>query len=204
MAEVLRRLVSADAQAVVSRGAGSWLSSSLPPGLDGAWVAKDVVERAEASGAIPHAAAPIVTVRDGVGERWRDKATAVLHKAQASIADVREERMRQAQLAFRWGLALTGFAVVIVLGCVAFAIVGRHDAAVATGGVGVVLQGSGLWLFKITKDANNRLDAIAKDLATIERVRSAFDLIGYIRDPKDRDDAVRGLVERLAGPAVSR
>ena len=129
-------------------------------------------------------------------------AVNALVAARRSTVEFRNERVRQARLAFNVALALSVIGVLIVFGGVILLFIRDSIAPGAiTAGVGAISEIVSLLLFKLSNDANGRLDNVGQDLGLIDKARVAAELAKEIEDPSKRDDAIRAAANALQSTA---
>ncbi len=128
-----------------------------------------------------------------------DAGLQVLDSAFSSTIEVRDERMRQAKLAFNAALTLVILGVLITfLGVLMLWFGSSIEAGSVTIGVGAITEIASLLLFKFNKEANRGLDEVRKELSAIETARVALDMAHKISDLEKRDEAIARLSDKLA------
>lgn len=110
----------------------------------------------------------------------------------------RREKRQQGRITFFAAL----IALVIALGLIFFGVILIYTGTLQAGMVTTassIVSGivSGL-AFVFYKQANDRLDEMAKELVTLERTHTAMEyIVSYIKDEKTRDEAIRDFVRNL-------
>lgn len=122
----------------------------------------------------------------------------LLSTAETDAAAIRLERMRQARIAFN--LALVFSAVGLALLVVTVILVTRHHGSVAalTTAIAGINQLIAVGLFRVSREANDRLDAVARDIGVVKRLGLALSLIDSIDDPTSRDAVIGSAVRSIS------
>jgi hypothetical protein len=127
-----------------------------------------------------------------------------LDEAAKSLRLIRQERIRQARMAFNLALGLIAVGVLIIFAGIVLIFAVNLSAGVVTTACGMVTQVISAILFKFNGQTNDRLDVISRDLASLDRAKSglssAMPYIDQITDPKRRDQAIAELVNKLTVP----
>ena len=110
---------------------------------------------------------------------------------------IRDERLRQARITFNWAVILTIIAVVVIFCGVVLLYWGKITSGVVSTSVGAVTEVIGVVLFKLNRDANNRLDEVGKTLANFEKAQLGMSLIDKMVDESKKDEAIRKLAKYL-------
>ncbi|MEJ1377948.1 MAG: hypothetical protein RPU32_08235 [Candidatus Sedimenticola sp. (ex Thyasira tokunagai)] len=127
-----------------------------------------------------------------------DAAINALKSTHNSIASIRDERMRQAKLAFNAALTLMIIGVVIIfIGIGILMTGGTIESGAITIVSGTISEALSALVFKFNKEANNRLDEIRKELARIEMAKVGLSLAKEIADLDKRDSAIAELTKTV-------
>lgn len=127
-----------------------------------------------------------------------DAALEALDVTYNSTLDIRNERMRQARLAFNVALSLMLIGVIIIFTGIALLWI-KPDLAqgavtVAAGAIVEIVSGL---VFSFNKDANNRLEEVRKELSAIETARVGLSMAKQITDLEKRDNAIADLTKKV-------
>lgn len=127
-----------------------------------------------------------------------DAAISVLDSTYASTSLIRDERMRQAKLAFNSALSLVVIGVLIIfIGVGLLWFNGSVEAGSITVAIGAITEIISVLLFKFNKEANQRLDDVRKELSSIETAKIGLSLAKEINNLEKRDEAIANLASQL-------
>ncbi len=127
-----------------------------------------------------------------------DAALEALDVTYDSTLAIRDERMRQARLAFNAALSLMVIGVVIIFSGVALLwIKPELDQGAITIAVGAITEIISVIVFAFNRDANNRLEEVRKELSAIETARVGLSMAKQISDLEKRDDAIADLTKKV-------
>lgn len=127
-----------------------------------------------------------------------DAALEALDVTYDSTLAIRDERMRQARLAFNAALSLMVIGVIIIfLGVALLWIKPELDQGVVTVAVGAITEIISVIVFAFNRDANNRLEEVRKELSAIETARVGLSMAKQIVDLEKRDDAIADLTKKV-------
>lgn len=119
------------------------------------------------------------------------------------LSTFRGERERQARTSYNLACGVLVVGSLIVLGGVGWMIIGGAvTSAVITSAVGAITSLCSGAIFKLAKEANDRLDAIATDLNRIESTRMSLEIVKLISNEKDRDAAIQKIIANLQTQTV--
>lgn len=128
----------------------------------------------------------------------RDLTESGIATAQRTATNIHRERMRQARFTFNAALSLAVTGILVALTGVALLLLRNTVSTGAiTAAVGTVVEVVSAIIFTLNRDANNRLDAIQRDLSTIHSSQVALRVIGQITDQTKKDDAISELARNL-------
>lgn len=99
---------------------------------------------------------------------------------------VRRERLRQPATSFNAAITLVLLGTVIILGGAVLLFFERTTAGALTAAVGAVSNAMSTLLFRLNRDANNKLDQIAQGLGKLEGSRRALELLAPESRPEER------------------
>jgi hypothetical protein len=127
-----------------------------------------------------------------------DAALEALDLTYDSTLAIRDERMRQARLAFNAALSLMIIGVVIIfIGVALLWIKPELNQGAITVAVGAITEVISVVVFAFNRDANNRLEEVRKELSAIETARVGLSMAKQISDLGKRDDAIADLTKRI-------
>lgn len=89
----------------------------------------------------------------------------------------RRERLRQARITFNTAVSLVLLGTLIILAGVVLLFVERTTAGVLSAAVGAVSNITSALLFKLNRDANDRLDKITVELGRLEGIRRTLEQV---------------------------
>jgi hypothetical protein len=121
-----------------------------------------------------------------------------LAAAETAAVEIRSERMRQARTSFNLAVVSVAAGAVLILLSLILVAADQTSAAVVSTAASTMTQAAALAMFRISRDANRRLDAVASDLSILERLRLALELSDEIADPAARDRVIAETVRALA------
>ena len=114
-----------------------------------------------------------------------------------NLQRTRSERKRQAKWSFNVALTLVVCGVSLIFFGVYMLFRQLITSGSITTGVGVVSNILSGTIFKLHKDANNRLDAMDDDIYIIDSVKVSYALILNIEDEKTRNDELSKLIKSI-------
>jgi hypothetical protein len=117
--------------------------------------------------------------------------------ARGEAQRIRDERLQQARRSFNVALVMSVAGIVVILVSLIFVVQGVVTAGVISAGSGAVCEMIGLLLFRLYEQANDRLDAINRDLTRLLNAELATDLVGQISDQRTRDRVIAKAIEAL-------
>jgi hypothetical protein len=120
-----------------------------------------------------------------------------------NLMNIRQERLRQAQMVFNMALGLTTLGVLIILVGVILLFMGNVPVATVTMVVGAIPEVISAVLFRFNKDTNDRLDKITEDINLIDKTRMGLQIIGQINDSGKRDKAISEIIKNLNSTRAS-
>ena len=121
-----------------------------------------------------------------------------LTTARDSTIRYREERQRQASVAFNMALVMSIVGVLIIFaGVILLFAQQKVTSGAITAGIGGVSEIVSLLLFKLSNDAKGRYDKVARDLDRIILADEAAEIARQIENPAERDETLRKLAESL-------
>ncbi len=127
-----------------------------------------------------------------------DAALEALNTTYDSTLEIRDERMRQARLAFNAALALMIIGVLIIfVGVALLWVKPQIDQGIITVAIGAITEVISVLVFSFNKEANNRLEEVRKELSAIETARVGLSMAKQISDLEKRDDAIAELTRRV-------
>ncbi len=125
-----------------------------------------------------------------------DAAIKALDSTYSSATSIRDERIRQAKLAFNTALILMIMGVVIIFVGIGILLAGGSlESGIITVASGTVSEIISAIVFKFNKETNNRLDEIRKELARIEMAKVGLSIAKEISDLEKRDLAIADLTK---------
>jgi hypothetical protein len=133
----------------------------------------------------------------GAGDQ-NSVAQRLIPTAEARAAAIHAERLRQARLSFNSALVLSVSGVLILLASLGLLLNDLTTQGVVTVVVGSVCEVVAVLAFRLNKEANDRLDAINRDLALLAKTRLISDLINAIPDEKARSRAIVSAIRNLS------
>ncbi len=141
---------------------------------------------------------PQYLTREKEAEIAADAALEVLNSTYQSIAEIRNERMRQAKLAFNVAVTLMIIGVLIIfLGILLLWLKENISSGLITIASGAVSEVLSVIVFSFNKETNNRLDEIRKELSVIETARVGLSIAKQIENLEKRDHAISELSRRI-------
>ena len=126
-----------------------------------------------------------------------ESLTETIRLTREELFNERREKRQQARITFFVALITLILAILFIFFGVVLIYTGKLQAGIVTS-VSSIFSGivSGL-AFAFNKQANDRLDEMAKELIVIERTHTAMEYIFYIKDVKLRDKALSDLAKDL-------
>lgn len=137
-------------------------------------------------------------LRDAETPYARDIALRVVADSYEFLSQRRWERLRQARYTFNAALALVLVGTGVLVAGVVLLYFGRTTAGVITTAMGAVSNFASAIVFKLNKDANDRLDKIQVKLAKLETLRVAVERVEHIEDPVGRESAIGALADDVS------
>jgi len=136
--------------------------------------------------------------REKEAEIAADAALEVLNSTYQSISEIRNERMRQAKLAFNVAVSLMIVGVLVIfLGVLLLWFKEEISSGLITIASGAVSEVLSVIVFSFNKETNNRLDEIRKELSVIETARVGLSIAKQIENLEKRDHAISELSRRI-------
>ncbi len=127
-----------------------------------------------------------------------EAALEALNLTYDSTLEIRNERMRQARLAFNAAILLMIVGVLIIfLGVALLLIKSGIEQGAITVAVGAMIEIISVIVFAFNKDANNRLEEVRKELSVIETARVGLSMAKQITDLDKRDSAIAELTKKI-------
>jgi len=124
----------------------------------------------------------------------------IVTSAEEIAENIRTERIRQARASFNAALSLAILGLLLVFGGVALVLSDVVTAGILASIASAVTESVALLLFRLNKQANDRLDKVNGDLARLSRFRLTMDLVDSISDSRSRDRAVTQALRSLNSP----
>ena len=133
-----------------------------------------------------------------IGEVATENVTVgVIESTYSHLEGIRTERLRQARATFNTALVLVVVGVLIIFAGVVLMYIGQTTAGIVSSAVGVVTEIISAVLFRLNKETNDRLDALAPDLTILERARYGMKFIEHIEDKDARNKAIEELTKDI-------
>lgn len=127
-----------------------------------------------------------------------DAAIKALETTHATVSSIRNERMRQAKVAFNTALVLMVVGVIITfIGLILLIFGGNIEAGIISVISGTVSEIISTVVFRLNKESNNRLDEVRKELSKIEIAKIGLSLAKEIEDSEKRDAAISDLTKTI-------
>jgi hypothetical protein len=120
-----------------------------------------------------------------------------IRQAQDTAAKIQEERLRQARLSFLVALVTSVAGMVVILCGLVAVLTGVVTAGVVTVVSGTVCEAVGLLAFALNRQANDRLDAIRRDLTLLTNTVLVVELVGGLSDKRLQDRAIADAIRVL-------
>ncbi|MGN9805606.1 TRADD-N-associated membrane domain-containing protein [Micromonospora sp. L32] len=141
------------------------------------------------------------SVRGGLTEGdERALSKQIVTSAEGIAENIRTERIRQARASFNAALSLAIVGVLLVFAGVGLVLTDVVTAGVLASIASAVTESAALLLFRLNKQANDRLDRVNADLARLSRFRLTMNLVDSISDARSRDRAVAQALRSLNSP----
>lgn len=120
-----------------------------------------------------------------------------VRQAQETAGKIQEERLRQARLSFMVALITSAVGIAVILAGLVAVMTGVVTAGVVTVVSGTVCEAVGLLAFALNRQANDRLDAIRRDLTLLTNTVVVVELVGGIIDKRARERAIADAIRAL-------
>ena len=124
----------------------------------------------------------------------------IITSAEGIAENIRTERIRQARTSFNAALSMAIAGLLFVFAGVALVLADIVTAGVLASVASAVTESAALLLFRLNKQANDRLDKVNGDLARLSRFQLTMDLLDSISDARSRDRAVTQALRSLNSP----
>jgi hypothetical protein len=121
----------------------------------------------------------------------------IVTSAEEIAGSIRTERIRQARTSFNAALFLAIIGVLLIFVGALLVIAGIETAGVLTAVASAVPQAMAVLLFRLNKQANDRLDKVNNDLERLGRFRLTMDLVDSISDARSKDRAIGQAIRSL-------
>jgi len=122
-------------------------------------------------------------------------------KCYAIPKEIRDERLRQARIAFNASIFLGGAGVLLIFVGVAFLLfTSSVKPATITASIGAVQNVLGVVIYALNREVNKRLDETNAELVRLEKIRVAEDLILRTFDPATREEELRKVLSSFLDP----
>jgi len=109
-------------------------------------------------------------------EDARKLAVSIINNGEKFLKEHRMERLRQARTTFNAAIILVSVGTVVILGGVVLLYCQRLGAGALTSAAGIVSNIMSALLFKLNKDANDRLDKATASMATLKSIRQILEI----------------------------